>query len=101
MSEPFTIGSGLRYAFAPFPQPAEDVLYRIHVVFESPDGRRWSAGTDLMSPTEESAIDFCDAMNVRLGLGRQEWTALAERVFSERSPGSGASGDEREPPEFL
>ena len=39
MPEPFTMDDALRYAFAPFPEPVEGVVYRIHVVFESSDGR--------------------------------------------------------------
>ena len=93
MPEPFTMDGGLRYAFAPSPEPVEGVVYRIRVVFEGLDGRLWSAGTDLMSPTAESAADFCDGMNARLGLGRPEWTAFAERVFTERPHRDGDSGD--------
>ena len=101
MPEPFAMDDGLRYAFAPSPQPVDDILYRIHVVFEDSDGRCWSAGTELMSPTAESAADFCDGMNARLGLHRQEWTAFAERVFAKRPLGNDAPGNDREPSGFL
>ena len=93
MPEPFAMDAGVQYAFAPSPELVEGVLHRIHVVFESSDGRGWSAGTDLMSPTAGSAADFCDGMNARLGLGREEWMALAERVFAERARPSDDPGD--------
>ena len=71
-----------RYAFAPSPEPIEGALRRIRMVFEGSDGRVWSAGADMMAPTMDSAEDFCDALNVRLGLDREAWTAFAERVFA-------------------
>ena len=41
MTDLTTTDAGRRYAFAPHPDPIEDVLYRIHVVVEEPDGRLW------------------------------------------------------------
>ena len=94
MPEPFTMDGGLRYAFAPSLEPVEGIVHRIHIVFEGSDGRLWSAGTDLMSATMESAAEFCDGMNARLGLDRQEWTAFAERVFAERQQWDDDSRDD-------
>ena len=39
MPEPFAMDAGVQYAFAPSPELVEGVLHRIHVVFESSDGR--------------------------------------------------------------
>ena len=93
MPEPFSTNSGLHYAFAPSPTLIEDTLHRIHVVFEGSDGRYWSAGTDLISPTAESAATFCDNMNTRLGFDRKGWTAFAARVFAEQSGGGDGNGE--------
>ncbi len=85
MSEPVPIDAGLRYAFAPDPEPVECVDYRIHAIFEATDARCRSTGTDLMLPTLESAQEFCDGLNARLGFRRPDWTAFADRVFTERT----------------
>lgn len=81
MTEPHTTDAGLRHAFAPHPEPIEDHLHRIHVIFEEDDGRTWSAGTDMIAPTLVSAKTFADRLNESLGLDREAWTAFAERVF--------------------
>ena len=82
MAEPFTMDAGARYAFAPSPEPIEGVVHRIRIVFAASDGRVWTAGTDMMAPGMDSAEDFCDALNARLGLNRGAWTAFAARVFA-------------------
>ena len=82
MPDSFTLDADARYAFAPSPDPIDDMLHRIHVVFQGSDGRCWSGGTDLMTATRESAIVFCDGLNVRLGFDRAGWTVLAERAFA-------------------
>ena len=82
MTDPATTDAGRRYAFAPHPDPIEDILYRIHVIFEEPDGRLWSAGTDLIAPSMESAQAMAEDLNSRLGLDYAAWTAFAERVFA-------------------
>ena len=81
MTEPHTIGPGLRHAFAPNPEPIEDHLHRIHIIFEEDHGRVWSAGTDMIAPSIESAEVFADRLNESLGLDREAWTGFAERVF--------------------
>ena len=73
--------AGARHAFAPSPEPFEGTIYRIGIVFEAPDGRGWTAGTDMMMPTRNSAEDFCDAPNARLGLDRDARTDFTERIF--------------------
>ena len=98
MAEPFALDASVRYAFAPSPEPVESVMYRIHIVFECSDSRLWSAGTDLMSVTAESAAVLCDGMNARLGFDRHGWTALADRVFAERPNRN--NGPKDEPFEF-
>ena len=84
MTKLLTTDAGRRYAFAPHPDPIEDILYRIHIVFEEPDGRLWSSGTDLIAPNMESADAMPEDLNSRLGLDRVSWTAFAERVFAAR-----------------
>ena len=86
MTDPFTVDAGARYAFAPSPEPFEGTIYRIKIVFLTSDGRVWSAGTDMMAPTMDSAEDFCDALNARLGFDHDGWTAFAERVFAAQAP---------------
>ena len=82
MTQPTTTHAGRRYAFAPHPDPIEDVLHRIHVIFEDSDGRLWSAGTDLMAPNMDAAEAMAEGLNGRLGLNYAAWTAFAERVFA-------------------
>ena len=84
MTDPTTTDSGRRYAFAPHPEPIEDILYRMHIIFEEPDGRLWSSGTDVMAPSVDSAEEFAEDLNSRLGLDHAEWTAFARRVFAAR-----------------
>ena len=85
MTQRTTTDSGRRYAFAPHPDPIEDILYRIHIVFEESDGRLWSSGTDLMAPNMESAEDMAEDLNSRLGLDHATWTAFAQRVFAAKN----------------
>ena len=80
MTDRTTTDAGRRYAFAPHPDPIEDIFYRIHVVFEELDGRLWSAGTDLMAPNMESAEAMAEDLNSRLGLDYAAWSEFAQRV---------------------
>ena len=82
MTDSATTDAGRRYAFAPHPDPIEDILYRIHVIFEEPDGRPWPAGTDLMAPSMDAAEAMAEDLSSRLGLDYAAWTAFAERVFA-------------------
>ena len=82
MADAFTLDAGARYAFAPSPEPIQGALHRIRIVFQASDGRVWSAGTDMMAPTVDSAEDFCDALNARLGLNHDGWRGFAERVVA-------------------
>ena len=82
MTDPATTDSGRRYAFAPHPEPIEDILHRIHIIFEEPDGRLWSSGTDVMAPSMDSAETFAEDLNSRLGLDYATWTEFAQRVFA-------------------
>ena len=82
MTDPFTVDTGARYAFAPSPESFEGKMYRIRIVFEASDGRGWTSGTDMIAPTMDSAVDSCDALNTRLGFDHDGWTAFAERIFA-------------------
>ena len=82
MSDAFTMDAGARYAFASSPDLVEGTLHRICIVFEGSDGRRWMAGTELMAATRESAEDFCNQLNLPLGLDYEQWTTFAERTFA-------------------
>ena len=82
MAEPFTMDDGAHYAFAPSPEPIEGVVHRSQIAFQASDGRVWTAGTDMMASAMDSAEDFCDTLNTRLGLDRDAWKPFAERVFA-------------------
>ena len=69
--------AGPRYAFAPSPDPLDGMVHRIQIRFHASDGQVWTAGTDTMAASMDSAEDFCDALNLRLGLDREGWTALS------------------------
>lgn len=84
MPEILTEDAGRRFAFAPDPEPAEDIRHRVIVIFEESDGRLWSIGTDMMAPDLETAQGFADGLNARIGLDTDTWMVLAERVFAER-----------------
>ena len=84
MTDPTTTDAGRRYAFAPHPEPIEDILYRMYIIFEEPDGRLWSSGTDVMAPSMDSAEEFAEDLNSSLGLDHAAWTAFARRVFAAR-----------------
>ena len=81
MREQFTVDADIRYAFAPHPEPVEEILYRVHDVFEEPDGRRWSTGTDLMAPDLGTAQGLADRLNAPLGWKTDAWVAFAHRFF--------------------
>ena len=70
------------YAFAPSPDLVEDTLNRIYIIFEGSDGRHWTAGTELMAATRESAEDFCDKLNAPLSFNYEGWAVFAQRVFA-------------------
>ncbi len=79
MSDTFVMDGSAVYAFAPSPELIENLLYQIHLVFE---GRPGGISTAIMTPTSDSANDFCDRMNARLGLDHADWTALAREAFA-------------------
>ena len=82
MTETITDGPGPRHAFAPHPDAVEGTVHRIYVIFEESDGRLWSSGTGMMAPSLESAEAFSDRLNETLGVDRDDWSALANRVFA-------------------
>ena len=67
MTDAFEMDAGARYAFSPSPDPVRGSLHKIYIVFEGSDGRRWTAGTELIAATRDSAEDFCAALNAPLG----------------------------------
>ena len=84
MTTTFAAKAGRHFAFAPDPDPVEDILYRMYVIFEEADGRLWSVGTDFMAPDLATAQDFADGLNAQIGLDAETWMALAERAFAAR-----------------
>ncbi len=82
MAEPFSMDAGARYAFAPSPEPFEDMMCRIRIIFQASDGRGWTSGTDMIAPTLDSAEDSCDTLNTRLRFDHDGWMAFAARVFA-------------------
>ena len=46
MTETVVDGPGPRHAFAPYPEPAEGVLFLIHVLLEESCGRMSATSTD-------------------------------------------------------
>ena len=81
MTEQFTRDADIRYAFAPNPEPVEGILYRVHVLFEEPDGRLWSTGTDLTAPNLKTAQGLADRLNAPLGWKMGARMAFAHRFF--------------------
>lgn len=67
MTDPTTTDAGRRYALTPHPGPVEDILYRIHPIFEEPDGRLCSSGTEPMASNIESAKAMAEYLNSPLG----------------------------------
>ena len=55
MTETITDGPGPRHVFVPHPDPVEGMPHRIYVLYEESDGRLWASGTDMMTPSLESA----------------------------------------------
>ena len=82
MTETITGGPDPRHAFAPHPEPIEDILHRICIIFEESDGHLWASGTHLMAPNQESAEAFADRLNETLGVDKIAWSPLADRVFA-------------------
>lgn len=82
MATPPIINPGTRFAFAPYENPIEGLLYRIYIVFENAHGDLFGAGTDLMAPSLEAADTMCDTLNVHVDLNRDQWKCLASAVFS-------------------
>ena len=81
MTKQFTMDGDIRYAFTRRPEPVEEILYRVHVIFEEPDGRLWSTGTDLMAPVLGTAQGLADRLNSPLGWKTDGWMAFAHRFF--------------------
>ena len=63
------------YAFVPA-YDVEDEVHQIRIVFENMAGY---VPTALVALTVEDAERLCDKLNRRLGLSREDWTALAAR----------------------
>ena len=76
-----------RFAFAPHPDPVEDMLYQIHAVFEGPDGSHWPVGTDLVTHDLDSGEVLAEALNTKLGFDLETCAAIAQRVFAANPTG--------------
>ena len=62
-TEQFTTDADIRYAFAPNREPVEGIRYRVHVIFEEPDGGPLSTSTDLTAPGLETAQGLADRLH--------------------------------------
>ena len=67
-----TLPDDPRYAFCPAYEIGDDPQ-QIRIVFE---GMRGYVPTALVALTIEDAERLCDRLNARLGLSREDWTAL-------------------------
>ena len=81
MTEQFTTDVDIRDASAPNREPVEGIRYRIHVIFEEPDGRHLSTRTDLTAPDLETAQGLADRLNSPLGWQTDAWMAFAHCFF--------------------
>ena len=70
-----TLPDNPSYAFVPA-YDIEDEVQQIRIVFEHMAGY---VPTALVALTIDDAERLCDRLNARLGLSREEWTALAAR----------------------
>ena len=86
--------AGALYALAPWPDATHRSLHRIDIVFAASDGRRRTAGTELMATTENSLIGFTDRLNASLDLYHKAWNTFAERVFATNPYRKSESGGE-------
>ncbi len=76
------------YCFVPA-YDVEDEVQQIRIVFE---GMAGYVPTALVALTVESAEDICDRLNRKLGLSREDWTAMAATSMraEEDGPDGGA-----------
>ena len=79
---PFVGFDGGRFAFAPHPEPNEDMVFRINIFLEDTDGSQWWVETDLIVWDLETAHMLAATLNGRLGLDVVASAAFAERVLA-------------------
>lgn len=87
MTGPWAGMPGCRFAFAPHPEPADEILYRIHVFLEDTDGSHWWVGTDLVTHDLESGEILAGDLNAGLGLDVAACAAFAERALAANPTG--------------
>ena len=73
------------YAFCPA-YDFEDQVQQIRIVFEDMPGY---VPTAMVALTIEDAENLCDKLNRRLGLDREQWSALVARSMTDPDTPSG------------
>ena len=80
-----TLPDDPNYCFCPA-YDIEDEVQQIRIVIEGMSGY---IPTALVALTVEDAERLCDKLNRRLGLSREDWTALAARSMRAETPEPG------------
>ena len=80
-----TLPDDPNYCFVPA-YDIEDEVQQIRIVIEGMSGY---VPTALVALTVEDAERLCDKLNRRLGLTREQWTALAARSMRAETPEPG------------
>ena len=80
-----TLPDDPNYCFCPA-YDIEDEVQQIRIVIEGMSG---FIPTALVALTVEDAERLCDKLNRRLGLTRDDWTALAARSMQAETPEPG------------
>ena len=85
MSQSHTLPDNPVYAFTPSYE-FEDEVQQIRIVFQDMPGY---VPTAMVALTVADAENICDKLNRRLGLDRQQWTALAANSMADPNASSG------------
>ena len=80
-----TLPDNPNYCFVPA-YDLEDEVQQIRIVFEDMAGY---VPTALVALTVDDAERLCDKLNARLGLSREDWTALAAESMRAETPEPG------------
>ena len=80
-----TLPDDPHYCFVPA-YDIEDEIQQIRIVV---DGMSGYIPTALVALTVEDAERLCDKLNAKLGLAREDWTALAARSMRAETPEPG------------
>ena len=79
MPQSHTLPDNPVYAFTPSYE-LEDEVQQIRIVFQDMPGY---VPTAMVALTLEDAENLCDKLNRRLGLDREQWTALVARSMAD------------------